>query len=80
VTVIENGISGYIHTDVDYLVERMKVLLSDKFLASELGMAGKKIVEQRFNIRRFSREWEETFKEVINNKTCNHEKTNRIYK
>ena len=67
VTVIENGISGYIHTDVDYLVEKMKMLLSDKFLASELGMAGKKIVEQRFNIHRFAKEWEETFKEAINN-------------
>ena len=80
VTVVQNGVSGYIHTDVDYLVEKMKALLSDKLLASELGKAGKKIVEQQFNIHRFAKEWEETFKEVINNKTYNHEKTNRIYK
>jgi hypothetical protein len=46
----------------------------------ELGEKGKNVVEQRFNIHRFANEWEKIFEEVINNKTDNHEKTNRIYK
>jgi len=80
VTVVENGISGYIHTDVDYLIEKMRMLLSDRLHALEIGKKGKNVVEQRFNIHRFANEWEKIFEEVINNKTDNHEKTNRIYK
>ena len=73
VTVVQNEVSGYIHTDVDYLVEKMKGLLNDKSLAVQLGSAGKKIAEERFNIQRFTRDWENTFKRVIEQKKLSHE-------
>lgn len=79
VTVIQNKISGYIHTDVDFLIEKMKALLSDKPLAFQLGSAGKKYVEERFNIQRFAMEWEKTFEDIIQKK-LNYEQTDSIYK
>jgi glycosyltransferase involved in cell wall biosynthesis len=79
VTVVKNEFSGYIHTDVDYLIEKMKALLADKSLAVKLGEQGKKIADERFNIQRFTKEWKETFEQVINQKKQTHEKTNSIY-
>jgi len=72
VTVVQNGISGYIHTDVDYLVEHMKALLANQLLATQLGAAGKKIADERFNIQRFAKDWEDTFQSVANHKTRAH--------
>jgi glycosyltransferase involved in cell wall biosynthesis len=79
VTVVQNGKSGYIHTDVDYLIEKMKALLANKNLAIQLGTQGKKVVEERFNIQRFTKKWKETFEEVINPKKTYYEKANSIY-
>jgi glycosyltransferase involved in cell wall biosynthesis len=79
VTVVQNEKSGYIHTDVDYLIEKMKTLLMNKNLAVQLGEQGKKVAEARFNIQRFTKEWKETFEEVINPKKTYYEKKNSIY-
>ncbi len=65
VTVIENGVSGYVHTDIDYLTEKMRGLLDSRELASTIGREGQKIARDRFNIYRFAREWEETFNRVV---------------
>jgi glycosyltransferase involved in cell wall biosynthesis len=73
VTVVRNEVSGYIHTDVDYLIEKMKILLSDRSLAVQIGLAGKKIAEERFNIQRFSKDWQETFEQVSERKELNRE-------
>lgn len=79
VTVVKDYESGFIHTDIDYLVEKMKMLLADKQLAVTLGAAGKKIAEDRFNIQRFTKDWKGAFEEAINLKKYNHEKTNSVY-
>jgi glycosyltransferase involved in cell wall biosynthesis len=65
-TVIENGRSGYIHTDVDYLIEKMKLLLADASHAQQLGQAGRSIALNKFNINRFANQWEQLFKTVAN--------------
>jgi hypothetical protein len=65
VTVIENGVSGFIDTDPAKLIEPMRMLLSDPAEARRVGEAGRKVAAERFNIRRFIRDWEETFDEVI---------------
>lgn len=65
VTVIQNGVSGYVHTDINYLADKMNALLNDKQLAEKLGKEGQKIVKERFNITRFTKDWEETFQRVI---------------
>ena len=60
-------------------IEKMKALLTDKNFAVRLGEQGKKIAHERFNIQRFTKEWQETFEQVINQKNQTHEKTNSIY-
>jgi glycosyltransferase involved in cell wall biosynthesis len=65
-TVIENGISGYVDTNVDHLVSKMKLLLEDKMQADVLGYGAKITSKKRFGIRRFTEEWEQTFKQVYN--------------
>jgi hypothetical protein len=65
VTVIENGVSGFIDTDPSKLIESMRFLLRDPAEARRIGEAGRKIAAERFNIRRFVRDWEETFNDVI---------------
>ncbi len=53
VTVVDNEVSGFIHTDIDYLIEKMQLLLRDKALAETIGNKGKISAEKRFNIQRF---------------------------
>jgi hypothetical protein len=66
--VIQNGHSGFIHTDINYLIDKMKLLLDDKEMAVEIGKEGKKIAEDRFNIQRFIKDWKEVFQLAITNK------------
>jgi glycosyltransferase involved in cell wall biosynthesis len=62
---IKNDVTGYVHTDVDFLIEKMKLLLSDPEKARQLGMGAKATAEQRFNINRFSNDWIKTFQFAI---------------
>jgi hypothetical protein len=65
VTVIDNGVSGFIDTDVTRLVEPMRMLLDEPDEAKRIGQWGQRIAAERFNIRRFVRDWEETFDLVL---------------
>ncbi len=60
VTVIENGVSGFIDTDVRRLIEPMRRLLADADLARRMGENARRRALERFGIERFAREWEET--------------------
>ena len=80
VTVIKDGVNGFIHTDINYLIEKMQLLLKDRFLSHSLGNEARKTVLQRFNIDRFVNDWEQVFELAIqNNKLTTYEKENRIY-
>ena len=61
----ENGKSGIIHTDINYLVHKMKLLLLDNELARAIGQEGQKVARERFNIRRFAADWEKTFNNAV---------------
>jgi hypothetical protein len=63
-TVIENGRSGYIDTNVDALIERMQELLREPALARELGAGARRRALERFHITRFVRDWNDTFAQV----------------
>ena len=63
-SVIDNGYSGFIHTDVTYLIDKMNLLLDDAALAAEIGSNGREVALERFNIERFTAEWEALFSEV----------------
>jgi len=66
VTVIENDVSGFLHTDVDLLIEKCRTLLEDRTLAIRLGKEARKEALRRFNIERFTEDWETLFQTVIN--------------
>jgi len=76
-TVFVNGVNGIIHTDLNYLIRQMKRLLEDREYAARIGKAGQRTVRSRYNIERFSADWEKLLHYVI--KTRNHEESYRIY-
>lgn len=64
VTAVENGVSGYVHTDVRYLVERMHELLADPAEARRLGEGARRQARERFRIERFVDDWLDVFRLV----------------
>lgn len=61
---VENGVSGYIHTDIDWLVERMKLLLRDPAHARDLGLGAREAARRKFDIQRFAADWLDTFQSM----------------
>jgi glycosyltransferase involved in cell wall biosynthesis len=61
VTTVENGVSGYLDTDVERLIECMHRLLADPEEARVLGEGARRHAQQRFGIERFLRDWDEAF-------------------
>ena len=54
VRVVENGVSGFVDTDVDTLVERMRELIADQELARHLGAGARRRAREMFSIDRFA--------------------------
>jgi glycosyltransferase involved in cell wall biosynthesis len=61
---IENGVCGYVDTDVRALVRRMRHLLADPEHAHRLSAAARLVARERYGIERFARRWTETFDEA----------------
>lgn len=64
-TIVQNGVSGYVHTDVDFLINKMKLLLKDHDTARMIGRQAAAEAKSRFDIKRFTEDWIETFHSVI---------------
>jgi glycosyltransferase involved in cell wall biosynthesis len=64
VTVIRNGENGFIDTEPTKLIPHIRRLLADPKEARHLGEAARAMALERFNIRRFARDWEQTIWEV----------------
>ncbi|MBF2006381.1 MAG: glycosyltransferase family 4 protein [Chlorogloeopsis fritschii C42_A2020_084] len=65
VTVVENGVSGYVDTNLENLIFRMRQLLSNPNHAQNLSQGATQTAQKRFNIQRFIKDWDATFKSVI---------------
>lgn len=63
--IIKNGVSGYIHHDLNYLKSKMRKLLMDMEFAKKMGSKGKAVAEKKFDIARFVHDWESTFHECV---------------
>ena len=63
-TVVENGVSGWIDTDVDRLISRMNGLLDDPVEAYRLGEGARRTAQERFAITRFVADWDAAFRRV----------------
>jgi glycosyltransferase involved in cell wall biosynthesis len=72
VTTIENGVSGYIHTDPAVLVRHMRRLLLDPAEARALGEGARKAALARFGIGRFASDWNRLIEEVCGRKDQSH--------
>jgi glycosyltransferase involved in cell wall biosynthesis len=57
VTVIENGVNGYLDTSLERLIARMNDLLNDPAEAQRLGANARRSAEERFNLTRFGDDW-----------------------
>ncbi|SFN79751.1 Glycosyl transferases group 1 [Nitrosospira briensis] len=58
VTAVENGKTGYVETDADKLIERMRYLIDNPGHAKELSQNARHYANQRFGIKRFGRDWQ----------------------
>ena len=65
VTVIKDGENGYIDTNVESLIEKMRWLLADSQQALRIGEAGQRTIREKFNLERFVADWENAFEEAI---------------
>jgi glycosyltransferase involved in cell wall biosynthesis len=63
-TVIDNGVSGYVGTDVAVLVACMRELLADPAQARRLGEGARRRARERFSIDRFVNDWDKAFRFV----------------
>jgi hypothetical protein len=71
VTVIENGVSGYIDTDPRQLWAVMRRWLAHPDEARCLGEGARRRARSRFGIARFRQDWDQTFVEVANRSFLN---------
>jgi glycosyltransferase involved in cell wall biosynthesis len=64
VTTVENGVSGYVDTNVDTLVGAMRELLTFPEEARRLGDNARAYARERFSIDRFRRDWDAVLYDV----------------
>ena len=63
--VIENGVTGYVSCDIDYLIDRMRALIADAALARQLGTNARVVARQRFGLERFIHDWNASIARAI---------------
>ena len=63
-TVVVNGVSGWIDTDVERLIAHMRDLLADPAEARRLGEGARRTAQERFSISRFTADWDRAFRLV----------------
>jgi glycosyltransferase involved in cell wall biosynthesis len=61
---IQNGVSGYVDTDVEALVNHMRQLLGSPEEAKVLGAGARRFAEQHFAIGRFVSDWNAALRSV----------------
>jgi glycosyltransferase involved in cell wall biosynthesis len=64
VTVVKDGLNGFIDTDVRRLITRMQALLKDPEEARRLGAEARRTALERFGIERFVADWNNAYAEV----------------
>jgi glycosyltransferase involved in cell wall biosynthesis len=62
--VIQNGVNGYVDTDVDYLIGCMQELLASPEKARKVGQGAREYAREHFNIERFARDWDSVLSQM----------------
>ena len=79
VTVIKDGESGFIDTNIGNLIDKMNSLIANPARAADMGAKAKQTALEKFDINRFTSDWENTFRQTIQLTIHNHDKKNSIY-
>jgi len=61
---VENGVSGFVHTDVAALSDYMEYLLRHPEEAQRLSRGARRAAQEQFGIQRFAADWLEVFREA----------------
>ncbi len=61
---ITNDYSGYVSTNVNFLIDRMKLLLRDPEKAMQLSRGARETALEKFNIDRFVQDWMHVFEQM----------------
>ncbi|AMM40511.1 Methyltransferase type 11 domain protein [Candidatus Desulfofervidus auxilii] len=64
---IIDGVNGYISDNIEYLRERIRMLLMDKGLAKQIGKEARNTVVEKFGIKEFLEKWNEVIEDSVNN-------------
>jgi glycosyltransferase involved in cell wall biosynthesis len=80
VSVIENGWNGFVSNDFNYLISKMKRLITDKKLAVDLGNNAKNYAENRFSILRFVKSWDVLLRLAVEIRSNHFMQRNQEYK
>jgi hypothetical protein len=62
---VRNDYSGYLSTDVNFLIEKMKLLLNDPGKADKLSQGARETALNKFNIERFKKDWIHVFQKRV---------------
>jgi glycosyltransferase involved in cell wall biosynthesis len=60
-----NGVNGFIHTNINYLIDKMKMLLNNRGEAERIGKAARETAKAMFGLNRFLEDWDLAFSHVI---------------
>ena len=64
---VENGKTGYVETDVEKLIERMRYLIEHPEYALQLSQNAAAYARRRFNIERFTADWQRVMSSFVEN-------------
>ncbi|MBE9159301.1 glycosyltransferase family 4 protein [Nodosilinea sp. LEGE 06152] len=64
-TVVENDVSGFIHTDPAALIKQMQQLIDHPDLARHLSQGAQTVGQTRFNLYHFVQDWNAAFADAI---------------
>lgn len=63
-TAVNNGVNGWVETDINRLVDHMRSLMNDREEAARLGANARAYALRRFGIDRFANDWDAVLREV----------------
>lgn len=63
--VINNEVSGFADSDLNYLIDKMQQLLADPKLAAQIGSEARKSALLRFGLNRFLADWKQVLQNAV---------------
>ena len=66
-TVINNEVSGFVHSDLQYLIQKMQQLIADPQLAAQLGANARSFALKNFSRNRFLTDWKQLIHRAVTN-------------